>query len=85
MDAVGAEHVCDLVRVGDDRGRPEGQNQPRECVGQELRRLEVHVGVDEARNDPTPGRVDDLLAVVVAQTRHVPVDDRDVDLEATRA
>ena len=51
VDAVGAEHVRDLVRVGDDRGRPERQHEPRELVDEELRRLEVHVGVDEAGDD----------------------------------
>ena len=49
VDAVGAEHVRDLVRVGDDRGRPERQHEPRELVDEQLRRLEVHVRVDEAR------------------------------------
>ena len=49
VHAVGAEHVRDLVRVGDDRGRPERQHEPRELVDEQLRRLEVHVRVDEAR------------------------------------
>ena len=65
MHAVGAEHVRDLVRVGDDGSRAEREHEPRELVRQQLRRLEVHVRVDEARHDETPGRVDDLAAVVV--------------------
>jgi hypothetical protein len=48
VDAVGAEHVRDLVRVGDDGGRAERQHEPRELVDEQLRRLEVHVRVDEA-------------------------------------
>ncbi len=52
VDAVGAEHVRELVGVGDDRDGPERQHQAGELVGEKLRRLEVHVRVDEARDDP---------------------------------
>ena len=69
------------MRVGDDGGRPERQHEPRELVGQELRRLEVHVRVDEARHDVAAGRVDDLRAVVVAEAGNEAVGDRDVRLE----
>jgi hypothetical protein len=41
----------------------------------------MHVGVDEAGNDVTPGRVHDLTAVVVPEPRNPPVGDGDVDLE----
>ena len=51
VHAVGAEHVRDLVRVGDDRRRPERQHEARELVDEQLRRLEVHVRVDEPRDD----------------------------------
>ena len=44
-----AEHVRDLVRVGDDGRRPERQHEARELVDEQLHRLEVHVRVDEAR------------------------------------
>ena len=47
VDAVDAEHVRDLVRVGDDGGRPEREHEPRELVDEQLHRLEMHVGVDE--------------------------------------
>jgi hypothetical protein len=51
VHAVGAEHVGDLVRIRDDRGRPERQDEPRELVRQQLRRFQVHVRVDEAGDD----------------------------------
>ena len=81
VDAVRPEHVRDLVRVGDDRGRPERQDQPRELVGEELRRLDVHVRVDEARDDVAPGGVDRLATLVRADAGDEAVDDRDVGLE----
>ena len=81
VDAVGAEDVRDLVRIGDDRGRPEREHQPGELGDEQLRRLEVHVGVDEAGHDVRPVRVDRLLALVRAETRDDAVADRDVDIE----
>ena len=54
VDAVGPEHVRELVRVGDDRRRPERQHEAGELVDQELRRLDVDVRVDEARDDLAP-------------------------------
>ena len=69
MDPVGAEHVRDLVRVGHDGRRPEREDQPRELVDEELRRLEVHVGVDEAGDEPAAGRVQRPRALVVAEAR----------------
>ena len=60
MDTVGPEHVCDLVRIGDDRRRPERQDQPGELVGEQLGRLDVHVRVDEPGDDLAPGGVDRL-------------------------
>ena len=60
VDAVGAEHVRDLVRVGDDRGRAEREHETRELVDEELHGLEVHVRVDEARDDVPAVRVDRL-------------------------
>ncbi len=64
VDAVGAEHVRDLVRVGDDCRRPERKDEARELVDEELDGLDVHVGVDEPRDDEAPARVDDLCAVI---------------------
>ena len=81
VDAVAAEDVRDLVRVGDDRGRPEREDEARELVDEELHRLEVHVRVDEAGHDEAPRRVDRLLAVVGADAGDDAVHDRDVRLE----
>ena len=81
VDAVGAEHVRDLVRVGDDRRRPERQHEAGELVDEQLHGLEVHVGVDEARHDEAPGRVDHLGAVVLADPGDHAVGDRDVGVE----
>ena len=81
MNAVGAEHVRQLVRVEHDCRRSAGQHEPRELVREELRRLEMHVRVDEARDDETSGCVDDLAALVVAEPGDPAVRDRDVDVE----
>ena len=58
VDPVGAEHVRELVRVGDDGRRPERQHEPSELVRQQLRRLEMQVRVDEAGHDEAAARVD---------------------------
>ena len=81
VHAVGAEHVRDLVRVGDDRGRAERQHEPGELVDQELRRLDVQVRVDEPGDEVAPGGVDRLDALVGAEPGDDAVDDRDVGLE----
>ena len=81
MDAVDTEDVRDLVRVGDDRRRPERDDQPGELVDHQLHRLDVHVRVDEARDDVAAGGVDRLVPVVRAEPGDRPVDDRDVDVE----
>ena len=62
MHAVSAEDVRDLVRVRDDRRRPERENEAGELVRQELRRLQMHVRVYEARDDVPAGGVDGLAA-----------------------
>ena len=81
VDAVGAEHVRDLVRVGDDRGGAEREHEPCELVDEQLHRLEVHVRVDEARDDVSARRVDRLAALVRSDAGDRPVHDRDVGLE----
>ena len=81
MDAVDAEDVRDLVRVGDDRRRPEREHEPRELVDEQLHRLEVHVRVDEARHDEPARRVDRLAALVRAEPGDHTVGDGDVALE----
>ena len=81
VDAVGAEHVRDLVRVDHDRRRPERQDEPRELVEHQLRRLEVDVRVDEARHDVASARVQLLGPLVLPEPGDEAVDDRDVGFE----
>src|SRR5207248_9229903 len=81
VDAVRAEHVRELVRVEDDRRRAEWEDEPGELVGEELRRLEVHVRVDEARDDEAAGRVEHVAPLVVAEPGDPAVDDRDPRLQ----
>src|SRR3712207_7530661 len=51
------------------RSRPEREHEPRELVDEQLRRLDVHVRVDEARNDPAVARVEHLAPLVLAEPR----------------
>ena len=81
VDAVDAEHVPHLVRVDDHRRRTERQHESRELVDEKLDRLEVHVGVDEPRDDIASLRVDRVVTLVGAETGDDAVDDRDVDVE----
>src|SRR3954454_24563401 len=81
VDSVRAEHVRNLVRIGDDGCRAEREHKTRELVRQELRRFDVHVRVDEPGNDVLAAGVDDLLAVVRAEDRDPPVRDRHVHVE----
>ena len=81
VDAVRAEDVRDLVRVGDDGGRAEREDEARELVHEQLRGLQVHVGVDEARDDVLAAGVDDLAAGVLAEAGHEAVADGHVGLE----
>ena len=81
VDAVGAEHVRNLVRVGHDRGRPERQHEARELGREQLRRLEMHVGVDEPRHDVGAGRIQRLRPFVGAEPGDDAVADRDVNVE----
>ena len=78
VDAVGAEDVRDLVRIRDDRGRPERQDESGELVREQLRGLDVHVRVDQPRHDVAAGGVDRLPALVRADAGDEPVDDRDI-------
>ena len=81
MHAVDAEDVRDLVRIGDDGGRSEREDESRELVDHELHRLEVHVRVDEARHDEAPRRVERLAALVAADTCDHAVGHCDVRLQ----
>ena len=55
LDALAAEHVRDLVRIGDHRRGAVRNHAAGELGGRQLRRLDVHVRVDEARA-PGTGR-----------------------------
>ncbi len=81
VDAVGSEHVGDLVRVRDDRGRAPCEHDARELVDHQLRRLDVHVRVDESGHEEAPARVEPVAARIAAETRDAAVGDRDVDVE----
>ena len=81
MDAIRAEDVRDLVRIRDHGGRPERQDEARQLVRQELHRLDVHVGVDEARDDVPAVGVGGLPSLVRPDACDHAVDDGDVDLE----
>jgi len=81
VDAVGAEDVGDLVRVGDDRRGAVREDRPRELVDHELGRLDVHVGVDEPRHEVGALDVDALPALVAPETHDVAIDDRHVGVE----
>ncbi len=81
VHAVDAEDVRDLVRIGHDRRRSQREHQPRELVHHELHRLEVHVRVDEARNDERAGGVERLASLVRPDPGDHAVDDRDVGVQ----
>ncbi len=81
VDAVRAEDVGDLVRVGDDGCRAHRKHEAGKLVDKQLRRLEVHVRIDEARDDVLPGDVERLRPFVLPETGDVAVADRHVDLE----
>jgi hypothetical protein len=56
--AVQPEHVGDLVRIQDHRGRAVGQDRPGELIEHELGRLQVHVAVDEPGEENLARRVE---------------------------
>ena len=57
LHARAAEHVRDLVRVGDDRGGAVRHDRAGELGGRQLGRLDVHVRVDEPRHEVLPAGV----------------------------
>ncbi len=64
------EHVGHLVRVGGHGRRPQGQDSADELVDPQLRRLQVHVGVDEAGRHRGAVEVDHFDGVPGAPTGH---------------
>ena len=77
-DAGNPEHVRDLVRVGRDRRRAVREHAADELVHPELRRLEVHVGVDEAGREGGTGDVDRLECLPRTPPGDDAVDDGEV-------
>ena len=75
MHAVRPEDIRDFVRVGDNGRRSEREHEPRELVDQQLRGLEVHVRVDEARHEVAASRVELLGSVVFPEPGDEPVDE----------
>src|SRR5438105_2314919 len=81
MHSVRAEDVCELVWIEHDGGCPERQHEACELVREQLRRLEVHMGVDEAGHDVPSGCVDDVAAVVLPEPGDPAVCNGHVDVE----
>ncbi len=81
VDAVGAEHVGDLVRVGHHRSGAVGQDGASELVDRQLGGFDVHVGVDEPGHEVRARDVLALPAVVAPKPDDVAVLDGDVDVE----
>jgi hypothetical protein len=81
VDAVGAQHVGDFVRVGDHRGCSVREHRPGELVNGQLGRFDVHVRIDEARNNVSTRNVDALAPVIAAESDDVAVFDGYVDIE----
>ena len=68
-DARNAEHVRDLVGVGGHGRGAVRKHRADELVDPELRRLEVHVGVDERGRERAAADVQDLVRVALAPAR----------------
>ena len=81
MDTVDAEDVRNLVRIRHHGRRTHGEDEARELVDHEFRRLEVQVRVDESGNDVAPRRVERLASVVASDSGDDPVDDGDVRIQ----
>ncbi len=82
VDAGDAQHVADLVRVGDHRRRPHRHDEPGKLGRREQRALQVHVRIDQPRDDD-PAADRDRLArrpCVPADARDPTVDHDDVGL-----
>ncbi len=66
LDAFGAEHIGDLVRIADRSGDTKRQHAAVELVRRHQRRFDVEMRIDEARHDDAAGDVDLLAALIVA-------------------
>ena len=70
VDPAHAQDVANLVRVGDHRGRPHRHDQPRQLGRGQERALQVHVGVDQARQDDLPRGRDRPVRTPRSSDRH---------------
>jgi len=70
-------HVGDLHRIGQQRRRAAGHDQPGEVLRDDERRIDVDVRVDEAGHGETPAAVEVLSGVVIRgiERHHPPVFD----------
>jgi hypothetical protein len=66
LDALGAEHIGDLVRIADDGRHAIGQDAAVKFMRRDQRGFDVQMGIDETGNDDAAGNVDFGATVVVA-------------------
>ena len=81
MDAIGAQHVRDFVRISNHSRGAVGEDGSCELVHHQLGRFDVHVCIDKAGHEIGIGHVDALVSLIVAEADHVAVFDGDVDVE----
>ncbi len=77
-DAGDAQHVGDLVGIGDDGGGAARHDGPGELGHGHHARLDVDVGVDQAGADVGALQVERLTSLVVTEPGHAPFEDGDV-------
>ncbi len=65
LDALGAEHIGDLVRIADHRGDAIGQHAAVEFMRGDERGFDVQMRVDEAGHDDPAGNVDLGCALII--------------------
>ena len=78
INAVGAHDVGDLVRIGDDGGRPVDERRLRKLARRHQAGLEVDVRVDEAGADDLAGHVVFDFTVILPKAHDQAVCARDV-------
>ena len=81
VNAVGSQHVGDFVRIGDYGRGPVREHHAHELVDHELGRLDVHVSVDESRDEIEAGGVDALASVEFSESGNAAVRNRDIGID----
>ena len=76
-----AEDVRDLVGICGDRRRAVGEDGAHKLVDPQLRRLEVHVRIDESRSQRGARNIDDFNRLASPPADDDPVRDREVGLD----